>query len=458
MRFTGGYNIRLEGKPSFEIGSLPDTDTLHLPLSSARFNFSRLCVEDGRQVEPGDVLAEDPANHSVPLLAPMAGTVRLSAEEGELTLENVRKSPCHQVSPGETPQAAKALGAKGDRLWKLLRLGAWQHVCEALTGDLPDPFVPPQTVIVSNFRMDSFVPATEVLLRDRLDSFAQGLEHVRGVAGDCPLYLIMPDAKCDLTSQLKEMIADRPWMKILEVPLKYPFGNLKLNAQRLELDSDNGPVWGLGVEGVLAAGRVLSESKPCVSRIISIGGPAARNPVHVETVTGYPVEKIRGSFAPEESPTRVINGGVLAGKTIPEEQRGLDAECLALTLIPENTEREVLAFADLGLNKHAFTRTFFGILRPPFRESYTTAIRGEHRPCVSCSCCQQACPAGIMPFLVHRYVDKNRLVEAQRFGLDLCVECGLCSHVCLAKREMSQAFYEAHEAIRKEAQVEEGQS
>jgi Na(+)-translocating NADH:ubiquinone oxidoreductase A subunit len=414
-------------------------------------------VEDGRKVEAGEVVAEDPANQSVPLLAPMAGTVKLSVEQRELTLENVRKSAEQQVSPGEAPESAKAMGAKGARLWKLLRLGAWQFFSDAPTGDLPDPFTAPQAVVVSTFRMDSFVPATEVLLRDRVSEFARGLEHVRGLAGDCKLYLVIPDVKSEISDQFRSIAGERPWIQLFEVPLKYPFGNLKLNAQRLGLDSGKGIVWGLGVEGVLAVDRVLTDSKPCLSRIISVGGPAVGGPAHVETVTGYPVEKICDSFACV-SPVRVIDGGALAGETVSAEQRGLDAECLALTIIPENTEREMLAFADPGLTKHAFTRTFFGILRPPFRESYTTAIRGEHRPCVSCSCCEQACPAGIMPFLLHRYVNKNRLEEAQRFGLDLCVECGLCSHVCLAKREMSQAFYEAHEVIREKDRAGEDQT
>jgi Na+-translocating ferredoxin:NAD+ oxidoreductase RnfC subunit len=53
-----------------------------------------------------------------------------------------------------------------------------------------------------------------------------------------------------------------------------------------------------------------------------------------------------------------------------------------------------------------------------------------------------------MPFLLHRYVKKDRLEEAEKYGLWDCTECGLCSHVCLAKREMSHAFFEARRSIK----------
>lgn len=69
MKLRSGYNILLEGKPSKEVEVPVDPKVLYLPLRSRRFTFSQVCVKEGQQVVAGEILAEDPANYSVPLFA-----------------------------------------------------------------------------------------------------------------------------------------------------------------------------------------------------------------------------------------------------------------------------------------------------------------------------------------------------------------------------------------------------
>ena len=73
MRFRGGYDIMLAGKPVERVEVLPEPKVLYLPLRSRRFVFSELCVKDAQRVESGHALARDPENYSVPLLAPRGG-------------------------------------------------------------------------------------------------------------------------------------------------------------------------------------------------------------------------------------------------------------------------------------------------------------------------------------------------------------------------------------------------
>ncbi len=89
MKFRGGHNIFLQGRPEGVIKLMPEPEALYLPLRSRRFSFDELCVEEGQQVKGGDVLARDLDNYSVPLLAPRAGRVRLSEREGHIVLERI---------------------------------------------------------------------------------------------------------------------------------------------------------------------------------------------------------------------------------------------------------------------------------------------------------------------------------------------------------------------------------
>ena len=129
----------------------------------------------------------------------------------------------------------------------------------------------------------------------------------------------------------------------------------------------------------------------------------------------------------------MIDGGTLTGKAIGGGQKGFDAECVALNVLQENTEREVLAFVQAGFSKQSYSKAFASVFKPLFKENLNTALRGEARPCVFCGYCEDVCPAGIIPHLIYRYLDNERPEDAYRVGLDQCVDCGLCSYVCLSK-------------------------
>ena len=134
MKPKGGYDIGLSGRPAAKVAVLPEPEVLHLPLASRRFRFSQLCVEDGERVEPGHVLAKDPDNYSVPLIAPRAGNVRLRTFKNHITFENVAREPEEPYHPDEDREhVSAALDSPGIKRYKLLELGVWQFLFDAHT-------------------------------------------------------------------------------------------------------------------------------------------------------------------------------------------------------------------------------------------------------------------------------------------------------------------------------------
>ena len=118
--------------------------------------------------------------------------------------------------------------------------------------------------------------------------------------------------------------------------------------------------------------------------------------------------------------------------------------------MPEHTEREFLGFIRPGFDRSSYAPCFLSALRLKFRERFSTAMRGEGRPCVSCNFCEEVCPAGIMPHLLHKYLYEDLIEEADVARIDLCVRCGLCSFVCPSKIELTEQFIEAQYLIEKE--------
>jgi Na+-transporting NADH:ubiquinone oxidoreductase subunit A len=440
MKFVGGYNILLEGKPSGEITGHTAPDVLHLPLFSGSLDFSALQVENGDSVKQGQILAEDPVNYFVPLLAPLDGTVNLEALERHITLENISSTPNTLASDSDEKIDQE------DRIKALLRLGVWSFMAKVDSGRIPDPETEPEALIIPITRFEPFFPSPDVFLKDNIDRFVDGLGLIHQALDDVEAhievktFIILPEDMSEVGSQLRLALKEKAdWARLIEVPERYPNESPALIAQLLEINPDS--AWTLDAQAVLGAEQALNHGRPHVTRVVSVGGPAVAQPSHFRLPIGYPLSSLMEHVEASDG-LRIIDGGVLTGRRISEAQKGLDAECVSLTVLKENKEREVLAYAKAGFKKQSYSRTFASVLKPFFREKLTTAVRGEARPCVFCGNCEDVCPAGLIPHVIYRYLVNDREEDADRVGFNQCVECGLCSYVCLSKIEHLQVFRE----------------
>lgn len=461
MKLRGGYDVLLAGRPAGRVEVLPEPQTLYLPLRSRRFAFSEVLVQEGQRVRPGEVLAEDPANYSVPLIAPRAGTVRLESAEGHVVLEQVAAEP---EEPYDAREDATHVPKDADpaevKRRKLVALGAWQFLYDAHDKSLPDPQAAPRAVIASTLNLEPFTARGDVQLGKRLTGFIRGLEHLQLLLEYQPIFLVLPEIDSDLVRHVLETIRGYAWVKPVEMPRvtpRYPFDDFALLARNLGFPRERGSsVWAVRTEGVLAIDRALTLSRPCTVRIVSLGGPPVKEPMHLKAMPGYPLQAVLdGRIAP--GPVRVVNGGALTGEAVGEETLGLDAECMALTVLPDGGPREFLGFARPGWDRRSYHGSFLSALRKPFAERLTTEFRGERRACVACCVCEEVCPAGIWPHLIHKHLYRDDLEEAEAARLDLCVECGLCSYVCPSKIDLLEQFVAAKKAIKEELETEEAQ-
>lgn len=56
----------------------------------------------------------------------------------------------------------------------------------------------------------------------------------------------------------------------------------------------------------------------------------------------------------------------------------------------------------------------------------------------------------LLPQVIHRYLYRDAIDQAEAAGLLHCIGCGLCSYVCPSKIEMSDQFTHAKEQVRRE--------
>ena len=432
-KFVGGYDVLLEGKPSDELAAHAKVDALHLPLFSRRLQFTSLLVKDGETVMQGQVLAIDPDHYSIPLLAPEGGTVDLETVENHITLKDLSGYE-------QGPSATEAATGPEQMREKLVRCGIWQCMAIVASDKIPDPKAEPGGLIIPISRFEPFFPSPEAFLAGQLDNFTAGLGQLQDALDEPAIYLILPSGMPGICKELARVVKEQcGWAKLVEVPEKYPNDSPALMAQSLGLDPET--VWTVDAQAVIGVQQALMSDQPYLTRVVSAGGPKVKEPRHYSAPIGYPLSALVNPGSSAE-PIRLIDGGALTGRMIEQSQKGLDIETTGITVLQENTEREVLAFAQVGLNKQSFSKAFASALKPVFREKYTTALRGEARPCVFCGYCESVCPAGLIPHVIYRYLTKDFPEEALRAGLQQCVGCGLCSYVCLSKIEHLEVFLE----------------
>lgn len=56
----------------------------------------------------------------------------------------------------------------------------------------------------------------------------------------------------------------------------------------------------------------------------------------------------------------------------------------------------------------------------------------------------------LLPQIIHRYLYRDAIDQAETAGLMHCVACGLCSFVCPSKIELAHEFVEAREELDRE--------
>ena len=449
MRFRGGYDIQFHGKPSGVLKEIPLPEVLYLPLHSQSCDFTTLCVKTDQRVSLGDVLAKDPANHDVPLLTPCCGKVNLDETPGHITLhdlsnENVRPYTYHD----DLEHIHKKMSSTGLKRYKLLNLGAWEFLKDVYTGSIPDPLSIPQAIIVSTLHLEPFLVRGDVLFREHLKQFTRGLEHLQSLLEYQPIYMTFPKVKSDFANRIREKIRGYAWVKLIEIPTKYPYDDLEILSRRLGLKRDSGPVWGVGVEGILAIDNALTSSRPCTERVIAVGGPGTVDALHLRLTAGHPLADIRDAYAMDD--TLMIDGGMLTGRILTDDVKGLNHDSKGIAFVPRLQSREFLGWLRPGFDRQSYSNSFMSSLCSLFPESVTNAVRGELRPCVSCGFCEEVCPAGIMPHRLHKLIYQDDIDAVEQFRIDLCVECGLCSYVCPSKIELMHQFQDMKQMIKAE--------
>ncbi len=422
LTFSGGihpYDGKDLSKDKPMKAVLPKGDLVY-PLSQHIGAPAKAIVAKGDHVLTGQKIAEAGGFVSAPIYATVSGTVKAVEPRRVVTGDNVMSiviendglyeeveyppvKPLEEMSREEIIERVKEAGIVGMG-------GAGFPTFIKLSPKEPEKI---DYVIANCAECEPYLTSDYRRMIEEPEKLVEGLKISLRLFDNARGILAVEDNKPDCIELLKKLTKDEPKISVKALKTKYPQGaerqliyaatGRKINSSMLPADAgcivDN-------VDTVVAIYHAVVEGKPLMNRIVTVTGDAIADPRNfiVRIGTNYH-ELIEEAGGFKKEPAKIVSGGPMMGFAI----FNLD--------VPTTKTASAL----LCMTEDAVSET-------------------EPSACIHCGRCVEACPSRIVPSMLADYAEHyNEEAFLSHNGMECC-ECGCCSFVCPAKRQLTQAI------------------
>ena len=399
----------------------------------------RLLVQPGDTVEEGQLIGEPEAFMAAPLHASVSGTVldvREVVNQGRKLLACViqREKECAESSASYRTAAADIREISREEILAGIRDGG-------LTGMGGAGFPAHKkyetdkdidTLLINGAECEPYLTCDYRLMLGEGYALVNGARLLLKASGAERACICLEDNKPQAAENLSRILEEARNQGIMEsgeqvevkiFPTKYPEGGERQLIQAVT--GREVPMGGLPADvGVIvsnvgtakAAADMILGHMPLTRRIVTVTG-WVKNPgnyrVPIGTSAKELVELAGGVTVPQN---RVIAGGPMTGPCVASDWNGEEE----LFYITKNTS---------------------GILVLP-------DSAWEEQPCIRCGGCENACPAGLVPWQIDFAFQQEDYELCEKLYASECIACGCCSYICPAKRELTVRTRMARDAVK----------
>jgi electron transport complex protein RnfC len=409
-----------EHKP---IRRLPFAPELIVPLAQHKGRPAEPIVKPGQEVVRGEPIARAAGFMSVPMHAPATGRI------GEIGWAPSAEGPQIQAIYLKVYQAANQqvlydLDQDLDSMTPDQIVAAVQDAGLVGLGGAAFPshvkLKPPAgtrifNLVVNGCECEPYLTCDHRIMLEQTDALIRGIRIALKATGAKRAIVGVEDNKPDALARLRERIPAGLPITAEAVESKYPQG-----AEKMLIKSLLGlevPVGGLpahvGVAvfnvGTLAQmGDLLPKGRGLIERVVTVSGPAAKNPGNFLVPVGTPLRFLLDSVGVTETMGEVILGGPMMG----------------------------MAVASLDV---PVTKAVSGVV--VLERDDPDLERRKVYPCIKCSECLKACPIHLNPSMLGQLAQaRDYETMAKDYFLDQCFECGCCAYVCPSNIPLTQYF------------------
>ncbi len=272
------------------------------------------------------------------------------------------------------------------------------------------------SLVINAAECEPYITSDFREMMEKTQDVIEGIKLLCNILDIENVYIGIEDNKPKAIAELTKQTAQDDFIHVVKLKSSYPQGAEKVIAfsttgriiEEGHLPSDHGIVV-MNVSTVAFINRYIKTGVPLISRRVTIDGDAVANPCNVQVLIGTPLEEIL-TFAQTdiEGAEKIIAGGPMMGM------------CVYDVSVPlSKTNNAFLVFGEKKAEKE-------GIL-----------CKGQTN-CIRCGRCIKACPLGLMPTEFEKAYDRRDKDALNKLKINLCMNCGSCSYVCPAKRNLAE--------------------
>ncbi len=431
---TDGRKLETSSKPI--LTTLPLPKKLYIPVQQHVGKPAEPVVLVGEKVLKGQLLAHSQGAISAPVHAPSSGiiadvvdypaphpsalplrTIIIETDGLDQWQERVLPSDPYQLDPEKICLRVGAAGVVGMG-------GAVFPSAVKLDLGRKNKI---HTLIINAGECEPYLTCDDRLMQERARDVVGGIRlMLRGMGAEKAIIGI-EDNKPEAYQAMQKACFSIGNITIQQVPTRYPMGWDRQMLRYLtgwEIPAD-GRATDIGVVihnvgTAYAVYRAVCLGQPLISRVVTVSGGAVGKQMNIEVLIGTLMSEVLAFCHVDNSKmARLVMGGAMMGDVLPIMEVPVVKACsgiLALT----HEELEV----------------------------------PEVKPCIRCSSCITACPAGLLPLEMVSRIRANKLDAAVDLGLKDCISCGCCSFVCPSNIPLVKYFKYASGELFKRQQIQ----
>lgn len=402
-----------------------------VPMSQHLGKPSECSVEPGDTVEVGAVIGTSTGFISAVVHSPVKGTVK---ELTNIHLPNGQKTRAVVIEPDEESGRGgdfpSSDGWKNKSESELLDILASRGIVGLGGATFPAnvKFTVPkgskvEYFVVNGVECEPYLTADYRLMMEKTENILGGIDVVRSILHPDHIVIGIENNKPAAIEKMRAAVSrlDYP-VEVVPLKVKYPQGDEKQLLKAVtgrEVPSGGLPIAiGAVVSNVGTLNAVYEAAvcdKPLIERVVTVSGRGVKKPSNLLARVGTPIGNLIDECGGLQGNTvKIISGGPMMG----------------------------FAVSDIDT---PVTKGTSGILVLTDRETGTKPAT----PCLQCGRCVKACPMGLNPTRLYKWIDHMEYDAAVDEGLMDCKECGCCAWSCPARIPLVQGMKLGKLMIRK---------
>jgi len=432
IRIKRGLDLPISGVPEQAVSDLKQPKQVAVLGPDFVGMKPTMVVRVADQVKKGQVLFTDKKCPRVRYTAPASGKVEAIHRGAKRALLSVVIQVSDQEQEElEYPSFSEETlsGLKREQVVEqLLESGQWIALRTRPFSKVADPDTVPHAIFITAIDTHPLAPSMRKVLWDHEADFVNGVKLIAKLTDGT--VFVCKDPESPLPA------LEEPNVKVEEFSGPHPAGNVGTHIHFLDPVSRQKMVWHIGLQDVIAVGRLFTKGKLYTDRVVALAGPSVGRPRLVRTHVGAAVRDITwGELKPGEH--RTISGSVLSGRTAADALAYLGRYHQQISVLQEDRQRRFLGWLSPGYNLFSVKNIVISCLFKARNFDFTTSVHGEERAILPSGTFEDLMPLDIMPLFLMRALAVDDIEEAEALGaLELDEEdLSLCSYACPSKLE-----------------------